>query len=44
MIPPTVSNSDRVGLATLTGALVYNITTSKLNFYNGVSWQVVTSS
>lgn len=26
------------------GKLIYNTTTNKLNFYNGTSWQAVTSA
>ena len=41
MIPPKVSDTERVGLATVVGALIYNTSTSRLNYYNGVAWKVV---
>ena len=45
MVPPTVTTTQRDALTNLVaGALVYNSSTNKLNFYNGTAWQVVTSS
>jgi len=45
MIPPKVDNAGRAALTEkVAGALVYNTQTNKLNFYNGSSWEVVTSS
>ncbi|RXP44460.1 hypothetical protein EC396_17020 [Lutibacter sp. HS1-25] len=41
-LPPRMDTSarDLIG-APATGLLIYNITTNKLNYYNGTSWQVV---
>ena len=46
MILPKVSSVERGNLVGLSsGALIYNTTTSKLNFYNGAgAWETVTSS
>ena len=46
MILPKVSGVERGNLVGLSsGALIYNTTTSKLNFYNGAgAWETVTSS
>ena len=45
MTPPTVTTAQRGNLTNkVAGALVYNSTTNKLNFWNGSAWEVVTSS
>ena len=44
MLPPQVSNTERVGLVTVTGALVYNTTINKLQVYNGNAWETITSA
>jgi len=44
MLPPQVTASQRTGLTTVAGALVYNLDTNKLNLYTGSGWEVVTSS
>ena len=46
MIPPTVTDSQRTGLSTdgYPGALIYNSSINKLQFYNGTAWETVTSS
>ena len=47
MMPPQVTTAERdgtggnVGLVTYTGALIYNKSTGRLNYYNGVAWKVV---
>jgi hypothetical protein len=43
--PPAMSTSNRNSIGSPAGGLIiYNSTTNKLNFYNGTSWEVVTSS
>tara|TARA_Y100000114_G_scaffold55338_1_gene50575 strand:- start:187 stop:2544 length:2358 start_codon:yes stop_codon:yes gene_type:complete len=45
MILPKVTATERGNLVGLTsGAIIYNTNTGKLNFYNGSSWETVTSS
>ena len=45
MILPRVSNAERGNLTNLmSGAIVYNTSTNKLNFYNGSAWRAVTDA
>jgi len=45
MILPRVSNAERGNLTNLmSGAIVYNTQTNKLNFYNGSAWRAVTDA
>ena len=44
MIPPKVSDAERVGLVTVTGAFIYNTTSNKLQVYTGSSWETITSA
>ena len=44
MLPPQVSNTERDGLVTATGALVYNTSINKLQVYNGNAWETITSA
>ena len=45
MILPRVSNAERGNLANLmSGAIVYNTSTNKLNYYNGSAWRAVTDA
>tara|TARA_S200000501_G_C20840222_1_gene751241 strand:- start:46 stop:2379 length:2334 start_codon:yes stop_codon:yes gene_type:complete len=45
MILPKVTATERGNLVGLSsGAIIYNTNTGKLNFYNGSSWETVTSS
>ena len=45
MVLPTVTTAQRGNLTNLVaGALVYNSSSNKLNFYTGSGWEVVTSS
>ena len=45
MLLPKLTGTQRGNLDPLvTGALIYNIDTNKLNFYNGTAWEIVTSS
>ena len=45
MILPRVTNAERGNLTNLmSGAIVYNTQTNKLNFYNGSAWRAVTDA
>ena len=48
MLPPQVTATQRAGLTTAVGALIYNVDTNKINVYTGVGgtsgWEVVTPS
>lgn len=45
MILPRVSDAERGNLTNLmSGAIVYNTSTNKLNFYNGSAWRAVTDA
>lgn len=44
-LPPVMSTTQRNAIsAPATGLMIYNQTTGKINFYNGTSWQAVTSA
>jgi hypothetical protein len=43
MIPPKVDNDGRTGLSTITGALIYNTDTNKLNLYTGDGWVAIST-
>jgi len=38
MLPPKVSNAERVGLTTVSGAIIYNTDTNKHQGYDGTTW------
>tara|TARA_B100001769_G_C21933615_1_gene503082 strand:- start:207 stop:830 length:624 start_codon:yes stop_codon:yes gene_type:complete len=38
MLPPKITDAQQVGLATITGAVVYNTTDNKLRVYTGSAW------
>ena len=38
MLPPILTTTERVGLSTIEGAVIYNSTDKKLQVYNGTSW------
>ena len=50
MIPPKISTAQRTalvghaGLATETGALIYNYDINKLQVYTGNAWETITST
>ena len=44
MLPPSVDDTARVGLSTVTGAVIYNTSLNKLQVYNGTAWETITSS
>tara|TARA_B100000424_G_scaffold191760_1_gene149415 strand:+ start:355 stop:534 length:180 start_codon:yes stop_codon:yes gene_type:complete len=39
IVPPTFSTDEKVGLTTMTGSVIYNIDTNKIEYYNGSSWK-----
>jgi len=39
MLPPKISTAERSQLNTISGAMIYNITTNKLQVYNGTTWE-----
>lgn len=41
---PQYTTAERNALTALEGEIIYNATTNKLNFYNGVAWEAVTSA
>ncbi|MEC8550701.1 MAG: hypothetical protein VXY93_09420, partial [Pseudomonadota bacterium] len=38
MLPPKLTTSQRTGLSTETGAVIYNTSTNKLQVYTGSAW------
>jgi hypothetical protein len=44
LFPPRMTTTNRDLLTPASGLLVFNSSTNKLNFYNGSSWEVVTSA
>ena len=39
IVPPMFLNDEKVGLTTMTGSMIYNIDTNKMEYYNGSSWK-----
>ena len=39
MLPPRVTSAERVGLATVAGAFIFNVDTSTFQGYDGTAWQ-----
>ena len=39
--PPVVTTTQRDAMTVTAGAMVYNSSTNKLNYYNGSAWKVV---
>ena len=37
-VPPRYTTDERVGLSTELGSMIFNTTTSKIEYYNGSSW------
>ena len=45
MIPPKATTTERNNFTSLvSGAMIYNTSINKLQFYNGSAWETVTSS
>ena len=36
---PKYTTDERVGLSTVTGSIIFNTTTSKMEYYDGSSWK-----
>lgn len=44
-IPTKLTTTQRDALSSpIAGLMIYNTTTNKMNFYNGSTWEVITSS
>ena len=43
MIPPRLTQSERVGLSTVEGGVIYNITSKSIENYNGTKWNNLTN-
>ena len=38
MVVPKFTSDEQVGLTTESGSMIFNTTTSKMEYYNGSSW------
>ena len=38
VVAPEYTTDERVGLSTITGSVIFNLTTNKLEYYNGTTW------
>ena len=39
IVPPMFYTDEKVGLTTMTGSVIFNIDTNKIEYYNGSSWK-----
>ena len=39
IVPPMFHTDEKVGLTTMTGSMIYNLDTNKIEYYNGSSWK-----
>ena len=39
IVPPAFSTDEKVGLTTMTGSMIYNLDSNKIEYYNGSSWK-----
>ena len=39
IVPPMFLTDEKVGLTTMTGSMIYNLDTNKIEYYNGSSWK-----
>ena len=39
IVPPMFYTYERVGLSTMTGSMIFNVDTNKIEYYNGSSWK-----
>ncbi len=39
IVPPMFSTDEKVGLITMTGSMIFNVDTNKIEYYNGSSWK-----
>ena len=37
--PPKFTTDEKVGLTTVTGSIIFNTTTSKMEYYDGSNWK-----
>ena len=38
IVPPMFHTDEKVGLTTMTGSVIFNIDTNKIEYYNGSNW------
>ena len=38
IVPPMLQTDEKIGLTTMTGSVIYNTDTNKIEYYNGSSW------
>ena len=43
-IIPSFTSTEITTLSAVTGMMVFNSTTKKMNFYDGVAWRIITST
>lgn len=43
-LPPRMDTTQRDAISAVAGLMIYNTSTNKLNFYNGSTWEVITSA
>ena len=41
IVLPMFSTDERVGLTTVTGSMIYNLDTNKIEYYNGSNWKEI---
>ena len=39
IVPPKYTTDERVGLTTETGSVIFNLDTSKIEYFDGSSWK-----
>ena len=39
IVPPMFHTDEKVGLTTMTGSMIYNVDTNKIEYYNGSIWK-----
>ena len=39
IVHPSYTTDERVGLSSETGSMIFNLTTNKMEYYNGSSWK-----
>ena len=39
IVLPKFTTDEKVGLTTMTGSVIFNIDTNKIEYYNGSSWK-----
>jgi len=41
IVPPMFYTDEKVGLTTMTGSVIYNLDTNKIEYYNGSNWNEI---